>query len=81
MDAILGDLIQMPAVERRSRMRGDIDRAQRVSTFGIERLELCSAGKPDVLTIKRHPIDAVGPGKGAVFTEDFGGGMFHACIL
>ena len=76
VDAILGDLKQMLAVERRSRMRGDIDRAQRLSARGIEGVQLFSAGKPDVLTVKRHPIDAVGARKGAVFTEDFGAECF-----
>src|ERR1051326_3981323 len=45
LDAILGDLKQVPAVEGRSRMRGDIDRAQRLPTRGIEGVQLVSRSK------------------------------------
>jgi len=39
LNAILGDLIQIPPVERRSGMRGDLDRAQRLPGRRIERMQ------------------------------------------
>ena len=35
LDAILGDLKQMPAVEGRSRVRGDVDRAELLAACRI----------------------------------------------
>ena len=49
LDAILGDLKQVLAVEGRSGMRGDIDRAQRLAARRIEGVQLVAGGKPDVL--------------------------------
>ena len=72
LDAILGDLKQMLAVEGRPCMGGDIDRAYRLPGHGIEGVQLVSGRKPDVLTVKRHAIHPVGIRKGAIFTEDFG---------
>src|SRR5438477_7020154 len=53
LDAILGELIQVLAVEGRSCMRGDIDRAQRLPARGIEGVQLVSGRKPDLLTVIR----------------------------
>jgi hypothetical protein len=39
LDAILGDLKQMPTVERRPGMRGDLNRAERFSARRIEGVE------------------------------------------
>jgi len=72
LDAILGDLKQVFAVEGGSRMRGDIDRARRLSTLRIEGVQLVSGRKPDVLTVKRHAMHVVGARKGAILAEDFG---------
>src|SRR5665213_1191640 len=81
VDPVFGDLKQMPAVERRSGVRGDVDRAQRVAARWIERAERVSAGKPDLLAVVGDSIDAVDTGKGSIFPEDFGGGSFHVFIL
>ena len=64
LDAILGDLKQVLAVEGRSCMRGDIDRAHRLSALGIEGVQPVSGRKPDVLAVKRDAMHAVDPGKG-----------------
>src|SRR6266581_6924035 len=56
LDAILGELKQVLAVEGRSGMRGDIDRAQRLSARGIEGGQLVSGRKPDVLTVVRDSM-------------------------
>ena len=72
LDAILGDLKQVLAVEGRSRMRGDIDRAQRLPARRIEGVQLVSGSKPDVLTVIRDPMHAVDTRKGSILTEDFG---------
>jgi hypothetical protein len=42
LDAILGELKQVLAVEGRSGMRGDLDRAQRLPARGIEGVQLVS---------------------------------------
>ena len=72
LDAILGELKQVLAVEGRSCMRGGIDRAHRLSARRIEGVQLVAGRKPDVLTVKRNPIHLVDPGKGAILTDDFG---------
>jgi hypothetical protein len=72
LDAILRDLKQVLAVEGGSCMRGDIDRAHRLSTLWIEGVQLISGRKPDVLTVKRHAMHVAGARKGAILAEDFG---------
>src|SRR5205823_2273461 len=81
LDPILGDLKQVPAVEGRSGMPRDIDRAHRLPARGIEGVQLVSGRKPDVLTVIGDPTHAVGTWKGSIFTEDFGCRSFHALIL
>jgi hypothetical protein len=46
LDAILGDLKQVLAVEGRSCVRGDINRAQRLPTRRIEGVQLVSGATP-----------------------------------
>ena len=60
LDVILGNLKQVLAVEGRSCMRGDIDRAHRFSTLWVEGAQLVSGRKPHVLTVKRHTMHMVG---------------------
>src|ERR1700719_3125815 len=66
LDAILGELKQVLAVEGRSCMRGDINRAPRLSARGIEGDQFVSSGKPDVLTVKRDSIHLVGAWEGPI---------------
>src|SRR5262245_6648728 len=77
LDAILGDLKQVPAVEGRSCVRGDIDRAQHLPARRIEGVQLVSGRKPDVLAVKRNAVHVVDTRKGSVFTDDFGCRSFH----
>src|SRR5262245_63726288 len=56
LDAIPGDLIEMPAVESCARVRGDLDRAQRLPAGRIEGGQLVSGRKPDVLTVIRESM-------------------------
>jgi hypothetical protein len=61
------------AVESRSCMRSNIDRAQRLPARRIEGDQLVSRSKPDVLTVIRDSMHVVGTRKGPVLTDDFGG--------
>jgi hypothetical protein len=71
LDAILGELKQVLAVEGRSCMRGDIDRAHHLTARRIEGVQLVTGRKPDVLTVKRNPMHVVDIRKGSILTEDF----------
>src|SRR5579864_972999 len=73
LDAILGELKQVLAVEGRSRMRGDIDRAQRLPARRIDGDQLVSRGEPDVMTVIRDATHVVGTWKGSVLADDLGG--------
>src|SRR5216684_973618 len=73
LDASLGDLKQVPAVEGRSRMRGDIDRAHRLPARRIEGGQLVSSGKPDVLAVIRDPTHVVDTREGSVLADDLCG--------
>jgi hypothetical protein len=72
LDPVHGDLKQVATVEGCSRVRGDVDRAHRLPTAGIEGLQLVSGSKPDVPAVKRDPVDVVSIAKRSVLTEDFG---------
>src|SRR6266581_6110904 len=71
LDAILGELKQMLAVEGRSCMRGNIDRAQYRPARGIERVDFVSGCKPDVPTVERNATYAVDARKGSILANDF----------
>ena len=70
--AQLGDLKQVLAIEGRSRMRGDINRAQRLPARRIEGVQLVSGGKPNMLTVIRDAMHVVDTRKGSILTDDFG---------
>jgi hypothetical protein len=73
LDAIPGELKQVLAVEGRPGIRGDIDRAQQLPARGIEGVQPVSSSKPDVLTVIRDSMHAVGTRKGSILTDDLGG--------
>ena len=75
LDAILGNLKQVLTVEGRSCMRGDINRALHLPTRRIEGIQLVSGGKPDVLTVKRNPMHAVGRDDGGGVNLNFAHGV------
>jgi hypothetical protein len=81
LDAILYDLKEVLAVEGRSCMPGDINRAQRFTARRIEGVELVSRSNPHVLTVKRNPMHVIDARKRSIFMENFGCGLFHAPIL
>jgi hypothetical protein len=71
LDAILGDLKQVPAVEGRSRISGDINRAHRLSARRIEGAQLLSGSKPNLLTVIGDPIHPIRTRKRSILTNDF----------
>src|SRR5262249_20280586 len=71
LDAVLGDLKEVPAVEGGSRVRGDLDRAQHLSARRIESVQLVAGGKPDVLAVERQSVHALDAGERSVLAEDF----------
>src|SRR4029450_655316 len=73
LDAILGELKQMPAVEGCSCMRGDIDRAQRLPALRIESVERVASGKPHALAVVCDAVHVVDTRKGPVLPNDLGG--------
>src|SRR5256886_12476971 len=73
LDAILGELKQVLAVEGRSCMRGDIDRAHHLPARWIEGVQLVSGRKPDLLTVIRDPTHVVDTRKGSILADDLGG--------
>ena len=72
LDAVLGDLKEVLAVEGGSGMGGDIDRALRLPARRIDGAQLVSGGQPDLLAIISDTVDAVDAGKGSILAEDFG---------
>ena len=62
----------MLAVERRSRMGGDLDRAHRLPARWIKGDDLISGAEPDMLTVVGHSSHLVDTRKGSVLTNDFG---------
>ena len=81
LDTILGDLIEVPSVEGRSSMRGDINRPQRFAARRIEGGQLASGRKPDLLTVIGDSMHMIDTRKGSIFTENFGRCSTHVCIL
>ena len=71
LDEPLGNLKQVPAVEGRSCVRGDINRAQHLSTRRIEGAQLFSGSKPDLQTVIGHPSHPVDTEKGSILANDF----------
>jgi hypothetical protein len=71
LDAILGDLKQVFAVESRSCMRRDIYRAHHLSARRIEGIQLVARCKPDVLTVKANSMHAVSSRERAILLNDF----------
>ena len=72
LDAILGNLKQVLAVECRSCVRGDIDRAHCLAASRIEGIQRVSSGKLDVQTVIRDSMYVVAAWKRTIFTNDFG---------
>jgi hypothetical protein len=73
LDAILGKLKEVMAIEGRSGMRGDIDGAHRLPARRIEGIQFVPGGKPDLLTVEGNPMHVVDTWEGPVLTKDFCG--------
>src|SRR6185436_1557274 len=80
LDAALGDLIEVPAVERGARVRGHVDRSCDLAARWFERIEPVARGEPHVLAVERYAVDFVDTRKGTVLAENFGR-TFHALML
>src|SRR5262249_1000737 len=72
LDAALGDLEQVPAVEGRARMGGDVDRARRLAARRIEGGQLLAGRHPDLLAVIGNAMYMVDAGEGAIFLDDVG---------
>ena len=81
VDAVLRDLEQVLAVERRAGMRGDVERAPRLSADRIEGLQRAAGREPHVLAVERHAVHAVDAREGTVLADDVGCRSAHASIL
>jgi hypothetical protein len=71
LNAILGDLKQMPAVEGRSCMRSNIHRALQFAARRIEGIQPVSRCKPDMLAVIANSVHAVSSWEGAILPHDF----------
>ena len=72
VDVTLGELKQVPAVVGRARMRGDADRAQRLSARGIDGVQFVSGSEPDIPAVIRDAMHGVGARKGPILLDDVG---------
>jgi hypothetical protein len=72
VDAILGDLKQVFAIEGSSCMCRDIDRARHLSARGIKGIQLIARCKPDVLTVIANSMHSVSSRERAILLDDFG---------
>src|SRR5262249_1991983 len=70
LDAILGDLKQVLTIESRSCMRGNINRTQRLAARRVDRVQLISASKPDLLTVKRDSAHVFNTRKGSILLKN-----------
>ena len=73
LDAVLGELEQVLAVEGRAGMRRDVERALRLAARRIEGLQRVAGGEPDVLAVEGDAVHAVDAREGAVLADDLSG--------
>ena len=81
VDAILGQLKQVPAVERRPGVGGDVERTLRLSARRIEGLQRAAGREPHALAIERHAVHAVDAREWTVLADDVGCRSAHTPIL
>src|SRR6266542_1077650 len=70
LDAVVGQLPQVLAVESSAGVGGDRELADQRAALGIERDDALAAREPDVRAVEGHAVDLVHTGIGAVFAED-----------
>jgi len=81
LNPVFADLIEVLAVERGARMRGDVYRADQLAGGRVERMELVSGREPDVSTVERHAVHALYAGERSVLANDLRRAFRHDGIL
>jgi hypothetical protein len=81
LDAILGYLKEVLAIEGSAGVRRDLDRAQLLSARRVESVQLVSGREPDVPAVICNSVHAVNPWKWTILLDDFSCRSFHASIL
>src|SRR5262249_24347971 len=76
-DATLDDLEQVPAVEGRTGIRADLDRAQQLPARRIEGPQPVSRSDPHLPAVVRDAVYVVDTRKGPVLADDLGAGSAH----
>src|SRR5262249_4524561 len=69
LDALLGDLKQVLAIERRARIGGRVDLARWLAAVRIDRDQFVVGGEPDMLAVKGHAVYARNIREGAVLAD------------
>ena len=71
--AVLGDLVQMLAVEGGTRVSRDVERAHGRAARRIQCVEAVAGGEPDPVAVIRDAPDLLDARKRAIFADDFCG--------
>src|SRR5262249_39181161 len=77
VDALLGDLIEMRAVERGAGVGRDVDRGDGLAARRIERIHPRPSRIPNVLPIERHPRNILDARKRPILTNNLGIAGLH----
>src|SRR5262249_24922513 len=72
LDAVLGDLEQVLAIEGGSRVCGDVDRAHRLAGLRIEGVQLVAGRNPDGAAVECAAGPRVGAREGTILAENLG---------
>ena len=81
LDAAVGDLEQVAAVERRAGLGLDRDRARQGAACGVQRPQRVAGREPDMPAVEGQAVHLVDAVEGAVFADDARGGCFHDAAL
>ncbi|WP_296892534.1 hypothetical protein [Thiobacillus sp.] len=73
VDACVGDLVEVRAVEGGAGVAGAIERMCELAAVGVEGDQPGSGGGPDAAAVVGDAVNVLGAGDGAVFTHDLGG--------
>src|SRR5205085_9763617 len=73
VDARLGDLVEVLAVERGARVAGAVERARGLAALGIERNQLRAGRGPHAVPVMADAVDALGAGERSVLAHDLSG--------
>src|SRR4029077_8423373 len=86
VDARLGDLIKVPAIEGGAGVASAVERARGLAALGIEGDQLGPGGGPDPAAVVGDAVYAGGAGEGAILAHDLGRtrrclGSVFACLV